>query len=330
VSRWQRPQLWKIIYRLALTTQADLYHFHDPELLLIAPWLQRVAARPTIYDIHEVYPDFIKVKDYMPVWLRYPIAWSFQVLEPSLASRLGGLIFSDDAIASQFHRINLPKITLFNFPSRFFVNQAAEKTSQITTRPPIILHLGGHERNRGTALMIKAFAQVLQSIPTARLFLVGHFMPPSLQNEVQMDIDQHNLEHAVKIIGRVPFDNIGEYLKQAAVGWVPWQPYPKNDKNIPTKLFEYMSYGVPIVSSDLNSTRPFIQNGENGFLVDANNPGAHAQAIIKIINEPQLAYRMGQKSKHLAATIYNWDSEEKKLESFYVTVLRSEQGSHPG
>jgi len=89
VRRWLRPLLWLRLLRLALRTHADVYHFHDPELLLVTPCLRLLTGKPTIYDIHEVYADFIRVKDYMPAWLRYPIAGVFRwlILRPSSVPR---------------------------------------------------------------------------------------------------------------------------------------------------------------------------------------------------------------------------------------------------
>ena len=321
VPRWQRPLLWRILYRRALETEADLYHFHDPELLLVTPWLRWRTGKPTVYDIHEANADFIKVKDYMPVWMRYPIAWSFRWLEPLLARLQSGLIFADDQIAQDFARLPCPKVTLFNFPERGFIEAAIAATRGLNRRDPIVLHLGGHERNRGTRLMVEAFHRVLQEVPDARLFLVGHFMPPDLEQEVQAHIDRLGIERAVTLTGRVPFETIGVYLKQAMVGWVPWQPVAKNRKNVPTKLFEYMAYGLPVVSSDLPSVRPFLREGEAGRLVPPQDPEAHAEAIVYLLRHPQEAAEMGQRGQELVRTRYNWDEMEKRLLAFYEELL---------
>ena len=320
VPRWQRPRLWLELYRKAKATKADIYHFHDPELLLVTPWLRWGTGKPTIYDIHEVYPDFIKVKDYLPAWLRYPIAWAFRWLEPLLARLQSGLIFSDDEIAKAFENIKKPKTTLFNFPSVEFVETAAANVEK-GERKPTVLYLGGMERNRGTALMIEAFSQLLEKYPSAQLLLVGHFMPPELEEEVRQDAVRRGIDSAVTITGRVPFEKIGEYLRGVSVGWVSWQPVPKNEKNIPTKLFEYMAYGLPIVSSDLDSTRPFVLNGENGYLVTADDPAAHAEALFKLLVNPAEAQNMGLRGQKLVQNEYNWGKMEKRLISFYENLL---------
>lgn len=321
VPRWQRPRLWLTLLQHALDAHADIYHFHDPELLLVTPWLRLLTGKPTAYDVHEVYPDFIRVKDYLPVWVRYPVSWAFRWLEPLLARLQCGLVFADDQIAEAFEGVRRPKVTIFNFPARSFVEQAAAATRALGQRQPVVLYLGGLERNRGSRLMIEAFQEVLMECPAARLLHVGHFAPPDLEEEVRADAAQRGIGQAVTLAGRVPFEEIGGYLKRAAVGWVTWQAVPKNEKNIPTKLFEYMAYGLPVVSSELPSTRPFVRNGENGYLVIADDPAAHARAILALLREPGDAAAMGRKGQEMVRARYNWDEMEKRLLALYEELL---------
>lgn len=323
MPRWKRPALWVQILRLARFYKADLYHFHDPELLLVTPWLRLLTRKPIIYDVHEAYADFFKVKDYLPAWIRYPVAWIFRWMEPFLARFQSGLIFSDDEIAKSFNHLQRPKTTLYNFPSRIFINDASIHAKEVQDHPPTILHLGGHERNRGAFLMIAAFKEVVNEIPNAKLLLVGHFMPPNLQEEVQADISRCGLQDNVIITGRVPFESICDFLRISSVGWIPWLPYRKNQKNIPTKLFEYMSFGLPVVSSNLCSTQPFFENSDIGYLVTPDDPFAHAEALKKILHKPEEAREMGIKGQLLVQSRYNWDAMEESLYGLYEKLLHT-------
>jgi glycosyltransferase involved in cell wall biosynthesis len=321
VARWQRPLLWRKIYQLARRSGADIFHFHDPELLPLAAWLKRRTGKPVIYDVHEAYPDFIELKDYLPSWLRYPLAATFRIAEPKLASLQSGLIFADDATAVDFAQVNLPKATLFNFPGQQFVQTAVATDNNYDNRPPHVLYLGGMERNRGVELMVEAFALLFAAIPTAKLWLVGHFMPPDLEHIVRQAVTRYGLEQAVTITGRVDFEQIGQYLRQARVGWVPWQAVAKNQKNIPTKLFEYMAYALPIVGSDLPSIRPFLKDGDNGYLVPSADPASHAAAIINLLKNPQTAAAMGLRGQLRVRRQYNWAVMEERLLRLYEELL---------
>jgi glycosyltransferase involved in cell wall biosynthesis len=321
LPRWQRPLVWLKLLRHALSRRADVYHFHDPELLLIMPCLRLLTGKPTIYDVHEAYADFIEVKGYIPAWLRHPLAWMFGRLEPLAARMHSALIFADDQVASSFRDVQRSKATLFNYPALSFVKNAVATTQHIGQRQPIVLHLGTHEESRGIYLMIEAFRQVLRDLPEARLLLVGPFVPTELERRVRSEIVQRGIQHAVTITGRILFEEVDEYLKRAAVGWVTLQPVSKYQKNIPTKLFEYMAYGIPIVSSDLSPIRPFVENGEDGYLVAADDPQAHARAILTLLRQPQVALAMGQKGQDLVRTCYNWDEMEKRLLALYQELL---------
>ncbi len=323
VRRSRRPLLWRTLVQMALDSQADLFHIHDPELLLITPYLRRQSGRPTIYDIHEANADFIAVKDYLPGAIRRPLAGLFRRLEPQLARHESGLLFADDAIAAEFRTIDVPQATLFNYPGSDLIERGGRNKIIDGERPPVVIYLGGLERNRGAGLMVAAFAQVLQAMPEARLLIVGHFMPPELEDEFRQDAVACGIAHAVTITGRVPFVEIGTFLSRAAVGWVTWQPYPKNQKNIPTKLFEYMAFGLPIVSSDLPSTQPFVSHGVNGLLAEATDPAAHASALLRVLADGTAAARMGRAGRHLVETRFNWERMAPRLLALYEAVLES-------
>jgi glycosyltransferase involved in cell wall biosynthesis len=102
---------------------------------------------------------------------------------------------------------------------------------------------------------------------------------------------------------------------------VPWQAVAKNEKNVPTKLFEYMAYGLPVVSSDLASTRPFVRDGENGYVVAAADPQAHAQALLRLLRDPDAARAMGLRGQALVQADWNWDEMGRRLVGFYERVL---------
>jgi glycosyltransferase involved in cell wall biosynthesis len=327
VARWRRPGVWRALLRRARETGADLYHFHDPELLFIAPLLARRTGTPTVYDVHEAYPEFFAVKDYLPALIRYPMAWAFRVVEPRLAGLHDALVFADDFTPEAFRGVRRPKAVLPNFPAADLVGAGARELSTVATRQPIVLYLGGLERNRGSRLMIEAFARVHSRKPDARLLHVGHFMPPELRREFLAHASKLGLAEAVCCVGRIPHADVGDYLDRAAVGWVTWQPYAKNQKNVPTKLFEYMAYGLPVVSSDLNTTRPFVEDGVTGHLVEAANPTAHAEAILGLLNYRERAARMGRCGRELVLESYHWQAVEHRLLELYQRCFPIDGGS---
>jgi glycosyltransferase involved in cell wall biosynthesis len=79
-GRFQRMTLTTVqVYQQAIRQNADLYHLHDPELLLLAPRLQRVTGSPVIYDAHEYVAMDVAEKN----WLPRPIAIVKKLLQSS-------------------------------------------------------------------------------------------------------------------------------------------------------------------------------------------------------------------------------------------------------
>ena len=318
-----RPLGWLRLLLRAIENDADIYHFHDPELLLVNPFLRFLRHKPTIYDIHEANKDFVELKEGIPHWMVRPMSLAVGIVEPTLAALTNGLIFADDSIAEQFHRLKLPKITLLNFPGEDVIKKGQLAFEQVKQKDPIVLHLGGHKKGRGVGLMIDAFEKVLAKIPKAHLLLIGPFVPERLEEQVRQVIAERQLDHAITITGRVPYDELDGILRQAAVGWIPFQPMAKYQKNIPTKLFEYMAYGLPVVSSDLLPVRQFLVQGKTGFLVQAADPDFHAQALIDLLKRPESARAMGREGQRKVQSHYNWSKMEKRLICFYREVLNS-------
>jgi glycosyltransferase involved in cell wall biosynthesis len=217
--------------------------------------------------------------------------------------------------------VERPKATVPNFPSRELVEAGNAATLDRKVREPVVLYLGGMERNRGSELLVEAFHQVHDAMPEARLLVVGHFMPAELEKEVRSNAERRGFGQAVTLTGRVPFEQIGKYLAQAAVGWVTWQPVPKNQKNVPTKLFEYMAYGLPVVCSDLDSSQPYVADGETGYLVAADDADAHARRILELFRAPEAAAAMGTRGQTVVRTRFVWEVAEEELLALYQRLL---------
>jgi len=89
------------IYRLALKVNADVYHFHDPELIPVGIML-KLHGKKVIYDVHEDVPKQILSKEWVPKYLRRVVAGITAVIE-SLASKIiDGIVVVTPAIAKRF------------------------------------------------------------------------------------------------------------------------------------------------------------------------------------------------------------------------------------
>jgi glycosyltransferase involved in cell wall biosynthesis len=89
----------------------------------------------------------------------------------------------------------------------------------------------------------------------------------------------------------------------------------------PTKLFEYMAAGIPVIASDFPLWRSIIQEAGCGILVDPLDTQAIAAAIEYLVSNPREAEAMGQRGRRAAEKQFNWANEEQTLLSFYSSLL---------
>jgi glycosyltransferase involved in cell wall biosynthesis len=136
---------------------------------------------------------------------------------------------------------------------------------------------------------------------------------------------EHRLEGHVTFLGWVDHARIKDYLASADVAWLPGLPVKQyRHRAISTKQLECMLMGLPIVSSDHPHRREFIEEAQCGFSVTADDPAAHAEAVLWLYRHPQERRAMGARGRQLVLDKYSWSKEAIVLRAFYEQLLEQE------
>ena len=87
----------------------------------------------------------------------------------------------------------------------------------------------------------------------------------------------------------------------------------------PTKLYEYMAMGRPIVASAVGQIAEVLVDGESALLVPPDDPEALARAIVRLVDDTSLRARLGQTARRAAEESHTWRrNAERVLESLGV------------
>ena len=299
------------VFRAALSEKAQLYHFHDPELIP-AGLLLKLLRRKVIYDVHEHVPGSILQKEWIAPWLRGIVSRS-----AALAEWLGSLCFDGIVAATPVIARRFPPgktATVQNFP--ILDELAATTTLPYQERPPRLIYCGGISRYRGVEEMVAAIGHVPARY-NARLVLAGRFSPAGLEEEVARNPGWERVE----FLGWQQRALLAEQLGRARAGLVLLQPGPNYTDAQPNKLFEYMSVGLPVIASDFPLWREFVDDGSCGLLVDPSDTQAIAEAIAWLLEHPEEAEAMGGRGQEAVRKRYNWDMEKTKLFALYEKLL---------
>jgi len=320
--RFYRPFNWWRILRMALRQKADVYHFHDPELLPIGLWLQWWTGKPVVYDAHEHYPDAILIREWIPSPAREPISKLFDLIELRFGALFSAVSVADDEVEARFKKISPRVVKLYNFPLRTIFQAGQSEETKSADRLNSVVHVGLLTEERGVWIMLDAISSLINIYNIdVTLTLVGRPSSLTLEKQVKDCVQAKSIASHVELVGQVPYVKVPSYTRRARVGWVPWQPIEKHCKNIPTKMFEYMACGLPIVASDLPPIRRFIAESECGILVNAADAHEHAKAILYLLDHPDEAQRMGENGRRAVKEKYNWESEGRKLLRLYEELL---------
>ncbi|HET8924043.1 MAG TPA: glycosyltransferase family 4 protein [Candidatus Acidoferrum sp.] len=303
--------VWRV-YREARKQQADIYHFHDPELIP-AGLLLRATGRHVIYDIHEDVPKDILSKTYLPVWSRGTIAWLMERLESAVSRHFSGLVAVTPSIAGRFEAPGRRTVVVHNYPHhREIVSQA--QGSAWEEREASVGYIGLVSVQRGIREIVQAL-DLLSKTTTVRLELAGNQYPEDLCSR---ELSLHQGWAHVRYHGLLDQPSAFRLLHRVRAGLVLFHPEPNHVEAMPQKIFEYMGAAIPVIASDFPLWRRVLGDTGCGILVDPSDPHAIARAIEFVLTHPKEAEEMGRRGQSAVLERYNWDIEAKKLVEFYA------------
>jgi glycosyltransferase involved in cell wall biosynthesis/ubiquinone/menaquinone biosynthesis C-methylase UbiE len=194
-------------------------------------------------------------------------------------------------------------------PALFNPAQRSEqKHASFQTRSDdlIISGIGRMVPKKGFQIAIEAFREVLQKCPQARLVLGGD--GPMMRVLTDM-AEEAGLRERVSLIGRVPWNEVPEFLASADIFVLPSvRDEAGNIDGLPNVLLEAMGCGVPVVASDISGVRTVLDDGENGLLAPSGDAHALAQALIRLIEDSPKRDRLGKAARQSIETTYNWEA----------------------
>ena len=317
---WRMLGTWRV-FKLAFKQKANVYHFHDPELL---PWgwlLQKMTHKPVIYDVHEYYSDIMIFKAWIPYFLRRPIAWNFDKIEKFLTGRLSAIITVTEPMKESFSGCRGLCVSVHNFPSLEVIARASE-SKEFGSKNDVysIIYTGVIAKAKGFETILETLDLVVRQNPKATCIILAE-----ARNLGWLDEEHNSLmnrlvkEGNLKIIGRVPHYEVFRYLDASSIGWKPGPPY---QEGISTKTLEYMACGKPVVASDFPLTSDIIRETKCGILVDPYDANDHASAILYLLEHPDEAKKMGENGKKAVLEKYNWETESRKLLDIYRVMCK--------
>jgi glycosyltransferase involved in cell wall biosynthesis len=294
----------------ALRVHAQVYHLHDPELLLALPLL-RLIGKTVVLDFHEDIPFDILGKAWLgPPWLRRVLSTAARRFLSTAVCLSNASIAATPPIAV---RLGHPGkvVTLRNLVrvQEFDSAQAAPRPDDSTL---LAVYAGGLSRARGIDRILDATATMRHPI---KLLLLGAWENPRFQDECSAKPGWASTRY----VGLVSSQPANGYVKSADIGIALYCPLPNHMDTMPNKPFEYMAAGLPMVMSDFPYWRATF--GECALFADPDDTNAVARCLDELAGSRDLCRRLGKAGRHLVETEYSWEQEQDKLVQLYRKLV---------
>jgi len=316
-NRLVRPilQSWRCL-REIVKLKAEVYHFHDPELIPLAV-ITRTFGKIALYDVHEDVPSDIMSKEWIPEKFRGIIAKMVNWCEKIGAHICGQIIAATPFIKSRFCKYDTRVTTINNYPAY----QEIDFNSLWGAKSPEFCFAGVISKIRGINQLLDALERTDNEV---KLSVCGRFDGQSIESECR----EHQEWKKVNYFGQLQRSEVSQIYSNSIAGIVTFLPEPNHINAQPNKMFEYMNWGLPVIASDFPLWREIIEKNKCGLLVDPENPADIALALDYLYEHPEEAKEMGVNGRNAVKNIYNWEDEEKKLLSLYSDVFKFSIGSH--
>jgi glycosyltransferase involved in cell wall biosynthesis len=181
-----------------------------------------------------------------------------------------------------------------------------------TPREPAVLYVGGDWYRKGGDRLIEAFRIVRAKRPDARLLIVGTAEPSE--------------EPGVEVVGPVgDRDRLAELYARASVFCLPsrFEPYGLS-------ALEAMAYELPCVVTKVGGLEEIVLEGETGLCVAPEDSAGLAEALLRLLDDPDYARRLGRNGRSRVELHDNWDAVVERMTPDLEKALARPRGERTG
>jgi glycosyltransferase involved in cell wall biosynthesis len=303
-------------YKLALNIDADVFHFHDPDLL---PWMLFLSfkGKKVVYDAHENYTERVLGLSF-PNWIRLPLAkfWSF--FECFCVAKFAGIITTTYSMQSIFSNINIPKLVVSN---TIYLSALGDVNLKVDKKPFTIYTSGSHSDKRNCMQTIEALPFILKKIPEVRLIFVGTYYPEDYDIRLKYRAKELGVERRVETEGILSYKDNFSRTAQMEIGCVFYEDNVNNRVTIPNRLFEYMYAGVAVIGESFFEVKKVIEESHCGILVNSSDPESIADGVIRLFSDIAALRKMQSNGRSKIISTYAYEHELEKMNAFYNSLI---------
>jgi glycosyltransferase involved in cell wall biosynthesis len=300
------------LYQVLKSRNIDLIHAHHYEGLVVASLGRRWTKYPLIYDAHTLLQSELP---FYQIGLPQIFKRSFGLYLDRRLPKLADHIISvtsgirDKLIA--FSGISEEHISVAtNGVDHTYFQKSSNMKQGVKRNVKMMIYTGNLGPFQGIDLMLKAFQIIIAHRQDVRLLLISNddFVP------YKDLVNQLGIQNYIDFQNSV-FADLPNCFAAADIALNP----RVNCDGIPQKLLNYMAAGKPVVS--FGGSAKTLEHGETGWVVEDYNIEAFARGVIHLLENQEMAKKIGENAAKWVASDYSWKKTAEKVEVVYQNLL---------
>lgn len=175
----------------------------------------------------------------------------------------------------------------------------------------LLAHAGTVRPSYAGFELLEAFASALDQVPKCTLRVLGGF---AAMEKIGPQLKEWEKRGALATTNWMNPSQVGAELATCDIGLSLVLPLDLTHIYAqPRKLYEYMAAGLPVIGSDVPTVRRVIEEHQCGILVDARDPRAIADAIVKLARDPELRRTLGENGRRAIREHFHAEAERTRL-----------------
>jgi glycosyltransferase involved in cell wall biosynthesis len=304
--------------RLHLRGGLDVVHVHNmPDLLICAAIIPRLGGSKVILDIHDPMPELFLSWNH---GASARVVAAFLRLQEKISCTLADRVISvNETMRENLRNKGVADDTIFivhNFPDEKLFPLCDTPSSWPRSRDGLVmLYCGTVTEHYDLALAVKAIARLAGEIPVKlRIVGEGNRLPEVLDLASTLGV-RDSVEH----IGLVPLDRVRGEMRKADVGISCHRAGIFGDLYFSTKIVEYLTQGLPVVSSQTYTVAKYL-SGDCVFYFEPGNDAALAVTLRFMWSSPAEVLRRLTRARQLVPRL-SWQAEKAGFQSFYGDLI---------
>ncbi len=312
----------KKILHFLRTNKIGVIHIHDLQIAESVFRANRELNLGIILDLHENRPEIMK---FYPHLQKFPgklliSSKKWKIKEEEFVHKSDAIVVvTEEAKMELIERTGVVPNKIVVVPNTVYRSYSANAVFKDNIIEKfknnfVLLYVGDTGFRRGLKTAIESITKLKEKIPSIKLVIVGcNSYDKNLKNQVR----KLGVQNHVEFEGWQNEQLFPSYIKVSSICISPLHRNLHHDTTYANKLFQYMSFGKPVLVSNATAQKNLIEKTNSGLVHKDRNSEDFADMVVQLYNSKELRISLGKNGKRFVDEEFHWEKTSKNLIDLY-------------